>query len=259
MALVEPGPSAEEKSLSSLPSVDVVIPVLNEEHTLPLSVPKLVSFLDANYKGAWTVVIADNGSTDGTMAIADQLSGEEPRVRWIHLDQRGRGRALRKAWLESTADVVSYMDVDLSTDLAAFPKLIEAITEGAHVAIGSRLMAGARVEKRTPKREITSRGYNLLIRLMFPRAGIVDAQCGFKAVRRETAQRLVPLIKDNAWFFDTELLLLARRFGYRLAQVPVHWTDDPDSRVRILRTAWEDIKGLFRVRFRPPMDAQIDQ
>ena len=235
-----------------LPSVDVVVPVLNEEQTLPRSIPRLVSSLATNYQGTWTVVIADNGSTDETLAVAEQLSREEPRVRWIHLDQRGRGRALRKAWLESNAEVVSYMDVDLSTDLAAFPKLIEAIAEGADVAIGSRLMAGSRVEKRTLRREITSRGYNLLIRAMFPQSGIVDAQCGFKAVRYETAQRLIPLIKDNAWFFDTELLLLARRFGYRLAQVPVHWTDDPDSHVRILRTAWEDIKGLFRVRFQPP-------
>jgi glycosyltransferase involved in cell wall biosynthesis len=235
-----------------LPSVDVVIPVLNEEQALPRSVPTLAGFLEANYRGPWSIVIADNGSTDGTLAVAKGLAATDARVRWIHLDQRGRGRALRRAWLESDADIVSYMDVDLSTDLEAFPKLVVAIAEGADVAIGSRLMRGARVEKRTLKREITSRGYNLLIRLMFPTSGIIDAQCGFKAVRREAAQQLVPRIKDNAWFFDTELLLLARRFGYSLAQVPVHWTDDPDSRVRVIRTAWEDIKGLFRVRFQPP-------
>ena len=246
--------AGEEPFVTLLPSVDVVIPVLNEEHTLPVSMPRLVSFLEANYGGPWAIVIADNGSTDGTIDAAQRLREAEPRVRVIHLDQRGRGRALRKAWLESRADVVSYMDVDLSTDLDAFPKLIEAIAGGADVAIGSRLLPGSRVEGRNLKREIASRAYNLLIRLLFPRSGIADAQCGFKAARREAAMRLVPLIKDNAWFFDSELLLLARRFGYRLAQVPVHWTDDPDSRVRIVRTAWEDVKGLLRVRFRRPAE-----
>ena len=246
------GDSAEAGHAPSLPSVDVVIPVLNEERALPGSITRLVAFLETEYRGPWAVVIADNGSTDGTLAVAQRLSEGKPRVRVVHLDQRGRGRALRRAWLESTAEVVAYMDVDLSTDLVAFPRLIEAIVDGADVAIGSRLAPDSRVERRTLKREIASRGYNLLIRLLFPRSGIVDAQCGFKAVRREAAQTLVPLIKDNAWFFDSELLLLARRCGYRLAQVPVHWTDDPDSRVRIMRTAWEDIKGLLRVRFRPP-------
>ncbi len=242
---------------SALPSVDVVIPVLNEERALADSIARLVAFLEAEYRGQWAVVIADNGSTDGTLAVARSLSEGDARVRVIHLDQPGRGRALRRAWLESTAEVVAYMDVDLSTDLEAFPRLMRGIVGGADVAIGSRLARESRVERRTLKREVASRGYNLLTRLLFPRSGIVDAQCGFKAVRREAAEKLVPLIKDNAWFFDTELLLLARRYGYRLAQVPVHWTDDPDSRVRLVRTAWEDVKGLLRVRFRPPAKGAI--
>jgi glycosyltransferase involved in cell wall biosynthesis len=236
----------------SQPTVDVVIPVFNEERALPRSIPTLLRFLESNYLGSWAVVIVDNGSADATLTVARALAEDEPRLRVVHLDQRGRGRALRRAWLESAASVVSYMDVDLSTGLAAFPHLIQAIVAGADVAIGSRLLPGSRVERRPLRREVASRAYNLLIRLLFPGSGIADAQCGFKAVRTEVAQRLVPLIQDNAWFFDTELLLLARRFGYRLAQVPVYWTDDPDSRVRILSTAWEDIKGLLRVRFRPP-------
>jgi hypothetical protein len=171
-------------------------------------------------------------------------------VTYVALELKGRGRALRKAWLESEADAVSYMDVDLSTELTAFPKLVEALDEGYQVAVGSRLMPGSKV-KRSLKREITSRGYNILIKLLFG-SGFSDAQCGFKVVKRDIAQELVPHIKDQAWFFDTELLLLAERKGYRIKDVPVAWVEDEDTRVKIVNTAWEDVKGLLRVRLKPP-------
>jgi len=231
-------------------SVDVVVPVYNEEGALARSVAVLRDFLAENLSCRWQIVIADNGSVDGTLAIAKDLSQQYPDVRYIQLELKGRGRALRKAWLESDADVVSYMDVDLSTKLDAFPELIRALDEGYDIAVGSRLMKGSRV-KRSLKREITSRGYNLLIKAMF-RSSFSDAQCGFKVVKRDVAQELVPLIKDQAWFFDTELLLLAGMKGYRIKDVPVEWVEDEDTRVRIAKTAWEDIKGLLRVRFRPP-------
>jgi len=230
-------------------SVDVVVPVYNEEGALARSVAVLRDFLAENLSCRWQIVIADNGSVDGTLAIAKDLSQQYPDVRYIQLELKGRGRALRKAWLESDADVVSYMDVDLSTKLEAFPELIRALDEGYDIAVGSRMMKGSRV-KRSLKREITSRGYNLLIKAMFYRS-FSDAQCGFKAVRRDVVQELVPLIKDQAWFFDTELLLLAGMKGYRIKDVPVEWVEDEDTRVRIAKTAWEDIKGLLRVRFRP--------
>ncbi len=229
--------------------VDVVIPVYNEEGDLERSVLKLREFLHANVPYDWRIVIADNASQDRTLAIAQDLSARFPRkVGIVHLDQKGRGRALRRAWTESDADVMSYMDVDLSTDLHAFPPLIESLIGGGYdVAIGSRLKSGARV-KRGLKREFISRTYNLMIKLMFWNR-FSDAQCGFKAVTRRTVREIVPLIKDQAWFFDSELLLLAERMGFRIFEVPVTWADDPDSRVRIANTAWEDIKGLFRVRF----------
>ena len=167
------------------------------------------------------------------------------------LDQRGRGRALKKAWLESDADVRLYMDVDLSTDLKALPPLVAAIAEDEYeVAIGSRLLPGSEVVDRTLRREITSRGYNALIHMLFPFPGFKDAQCGFKAVSRMAATNLVPLARDNAWFFDTELLLLANKARYRIKEIPVHWEDDPDTRVKIVSTAWEDVKGLLRLRFK---------
>ena len=231
-------------------SVDVVVPVYNEEGGLARSVAVLRDFLAENLSCRWQIVIADNGSVDGTLAIAKDLSEQSPDVRYIQLELKGRGRALRKAWLETDADVVSYMDVDLSTKLDAFPELIRALDEGYDIAIGSRLMKGSKV-KRSLKREMTSRGYNLLIKGLF-RSSFSDAQCGFKAVKRDVAQELVPLIKDQAWFFDTELLLLAGMKGYRIKDVPVEWVEDEDTRVRIAKTAWEDIKGLLRLRFRPP-------
>lgn len=231
-------------------SVDVVIPVYNEEKDLPRSVAVLWDFLNEHLPYQWQIVIADNGSTDKTLTVAQALSQQYPGVAYVHLDQKGRGRALRKAWLESKADVVSYMDVDLSTKLDAFPKLIKALDEGYGVAIGSRLMQGSKVD-RSLKREITSQGYNLLIKTMFW-PSFSDAQCGFKAVRRDVVQDVVPFTKDNAWFFDTELLLLAQRKGYRIKEVPVEWVEDLGSTVKIAKTAWEDIKGLLRLRFRPP-------
>lgn len=231
-------------------SVDVVIPVYNEERDLARSVVILRDYLQENLPYHWRIVIADNGSTDNTLGIAQALSQEHPQVDYIHLDQKGRGRALRKAWLESLADIVSYMDVDLSTELKAFPSLVDAIQSGYDIAIGSRLCAGARV-RRCLKREFVSRGYNLMVKALFLNR-FHDAQCGFKALSREVAQKLVPLVQDQAWFFDSELLLLAEKRGYRIKEIPVEWVEDPDSRVNILKTAWGDIKGLLRVRFCPP-------
>jgi glycosyltransferase involved in cell wall biosynthesis len=229
-------------------TVDVVIPVYNEEADLERSVDALRRFLAKSFPYRWRIVVADNASVDGTLEIAKRLSSQYPEVTYLHLEQKGRGRALRRAWLESEADIVSYMDVDLSTDLEAFPTLIDGLVkEGYHLAIGSRLKKGAKVERQL-KREIISRCYNLLIRLMF-RNRFSDAQCGFKALTRQAVLDLVPIVEDQGWFFDSELLLRAEQKGYQIYEVPVGWVDDPDSRVNIAQTAWGDLKGLFRVRF----------
>ena len=231
-------------------SLDIIIPVLNEERALPDSIATLHAHLTANFDGYdWRIVIVDNGSDDATPEVSQRLAREFPGVAPFRLEQRGRGLALRTAWLASEADIVAYMDVDLSTDLAALRPLVGAVAEqGYDIAIGSRLTKGARVELRPLKREITSRGYSLLFRSMFF-TGFRDAQCGFKAVSRRAVDALVPLIKNNRWFFDTELLLLAEANGFRIREIPVHWTDDPDTRVKILGTAIEDVKGLLRLRF----------
>ena len=229
-------------------AIDIVIPVLNEERTLAESVATLRTYLTDAIPNPWRIVIADNGSDDRTPDIAQELSEEHPDVAWLRLEQRGRGRALRRAWMESHADFVCYMDVDLSTDLAAFPPVVQALEEGYDLAVGSRLARGAHVYRRTFKREFISRGYNLLIKAMFF-TRFSDAQCGFKALTRAAAQALVPHIVDQGWFFDTELLVLAEKRGFRIKDIPVTWTDDPDSRVKIASTAWNDMKGLLRLRF----------
>ncbi len=232
------------------PRVDVVIPVLNEERALPVCVDTLLQFLGDSSPYPFRIVIADNGSTDRTPEIAESLSqGHWPRVAWSRLEIRGRGRALRKAWLESDADILTYMDVDLSTDLAAFPPMVRAIgEEGFDLAVGSRLMKGASVSKRTLKREITSRSYNTIVKAVFF-TRFSDAQCGFKAISSRAAQALIPKVLDQGWFFDSELLILAEKGGYRIKDIPVRWVDDPDTRVRVVKTAVDDLKGLYRLRF----------
>ena len=228
-------------------TVDIVIPVYNEEKDLPRSVDILTKFLRENLENPWRVIIADNGSTDSTLSVGEMLSHRYGGVECVHIPQKGRGRALRQVWTESEADIVSYMDVDLSTDLVHFPQLVRAVEEGSHIAIGSRLAEGSRVT-RSLKREFISRSYSTLIRLMFF-TPFKDAQCGFKALDRNTARVLIPLVKDNGWFFDSEFLIIGASHGLRIKEVPVRWQDDPDSRVRIISTAWEDLKGLLRLRF----------
>ena len=209
---------------------------------------RLHEYLTSRFPFPAVITIADNASKDTTLAVAQSLATELPRVRVLHLDAKGRGRALRAAWLQSDAQIVTYMDVDLSTDLNALLPLVAPLVSGhSDLAIGSRLARGARV-KRGPKREFISRAYMLVLRLSLG-AHFSDAQCGFKAMRTSVAKQLVPNIRDEGWFFDTELLILAQRAGLRVHEVPVDWTDDPDSRVAIVRTAVEDLKGVWRLRF----------
>lgn len=227
-------------------AIDVAVPVFNEQATLESSIRTLHEYLSTWIDLQWRITIANNASTDDTADIADRLAASLPGVVAVHLGEKGRGRALKQVWLHSTAAVVAYLDVDLSTDLSALPPLIAPLLSGhSDVAIGTRLAPGARVV-RGRTREFISRSYNLLLRGAMA-VRFSDAQCGFKAVRREVAQQLIPLIEDNGWFFDTELLIIAERSGLRIHEVPVDWIDDPHSSVNIVSTAREDIKGMLRV------------
>jgi len=228
------------------PMVDVVVPVYDEEQVLERSVERLHAYLSEHFPFTWRITIVDNASTDSTWRKAENLAAGLANVRAIHLDRKGRGLALRTAWTASDATVVAYMDVDLSTDLDALLPLVAPLVSGhSDVAIGSRLAPASSVA-RAPKREFISRSYNLILRTVMA-TRVRDAQCGFKAVRADVARRLVPAVEDDGWFFDTELLLLAERNGLRIHEVPVDWVDDPDSRVHIANTAWNDLKGTARM------------
>jgi glycosyltransferase involved in cell wall biosynthesis len=229
------------------PFIDVVIPVLNEAHVLERSVATVRRYLLSSFPYPWRIVVVDNGSTDGTDAVARRLAEAHQDVLFLHIGQAGRGRALRLAWLQSSADAVCYMDVDLSTALPHLNQLAAAIfEEGYDVVTGSRLLPESRV-RRSAFREFISRGYNLLVRLALG-TGFSDAQCGFKGASRRAVEAIVPQVRDQSWFFDTELLYLSEKQGFRIKDIPVAWHEDDDSRVKILQTAWDDIQGIRRLR-----------
>ena len=229
-------------------SIDLVLPAHNEAPVLSRSVETVLAWIDGHPVHQWRVVIAENASTDRTLAVARRLQEAHPgRVVALHVPAKGRGIALRTAWLTSPADICAYMDVDLSTDIEHLPELVDPIAEGrADLVYGSRLHPRARTQ-RNVRRELVSRAYMLLLRHV---AGlrVSDAQCGFKAISRRAARALVPLVRDCGWFFDSELLLVAQENGYRLHELPVRWTDDPHSSVALMRTAIEDLRGVWRLR-----------
>lgn len=231
-------------------SILVVLPVYNEEEQLAGSVEELLGRLYTDFGSGFSVLIADNGSTDSTADIARSLSAEHGSVSWMRASAKGRGLALKEAWSSSDADILAYMDIDLSTDLAALSPLIRVLEDGdADMAIGSRLHPASDVE-RGPKREFISRSYNAILNLAFnPTVGyrVMDAQCGFKAVTRQVADEIVPLCKDNGWFFDTELLVRTVSHGYKVLEIPVKWTDDPGTTVDIPKTAADDLIGVARL------------
>src|SRR5262245_9203738 len=227
-------------------TIDVVVPDLNEAHVLERSICHLHRFFERHVPFAWRLIIAENGSSDGTADVAERLASAMPRVNFLLIGQRGRGRALRTAWMRPEADILCYTDVDLSTELEAFPRLFRALLEGYDVAIGSRLARGAQT-RRSLKREIISRIYNTVLRWSL-HVGFSDAQTGFKAITREVADRVLPLVEDQSWFLDTELLVLSEKLGYRIADIPVRWIEDDDSRVKIVKTALDDLKGVARLR-----------
>jgi putative flippase GtrA len=226
--------------------VEIVVPVHNEQQVLETSIRRLHAYLATSFPFAFRVTIADNASTDATWLLAKRLAERFPDVRAVHVAEKGRGRALRQVWSASDADVVAYMDVDLSTGLEALLPLVAPLLSGhSDLAIGTRRANGAAVV-RGPRRELVSRCYNLLLRTAM-RARFSDAQCGFKAGRTEVVQALLPAVEDQAWFFDTELLLAAQHQGRRIHEVPVDWVEDPDSRVDLVQTALDDLRGMARV------------
>ncbi|HEY3829656.1 MAG TPA: dolichyl-phosphate beta-glucosyltransferase [Solirubrobacteraceae bacterium] len=242
-----PASSTPNSVATGAPVVEIVIPVYNEERVLEASVRRLHRYMKREFTFPFQITVADNASSDSTLQRARALAAQFAEVEVLHLDQKGRGRALRAAWSRSAADVLAYMDVDLSTELSALPSLLIPLLQlRADIAIGSRLAPGAEVT-RGLKRELISRSYNALLRFALG-VGFSDAQCGFKAARREVLLPLLERVEDDSWFFDTELLYEAQRGKLAIHEVPVRWVEDPDSRVAILATAREDLRGIRRLR-----------
>lgn len=238
--------------MSAKKTVEIVIPIYNEEMELRENVKKLHKHLTNNLsRYSWHITIADNASTDNSLNIAKSLAHTLSQVGYIHLAKKGRGRAVKFAWTQSRADYLVYMDVDLSTDLSNLSPLLVSLSQGFDIAIGSRLLPNSKVKKRPFKREVLSRGYNILIKIFFD-IKFSDAQCGFKAVTRNVAKNLISLIADNAWFFDSELLIVGEKAGYKICEVPVLWVDNPGSTVRVLKTVYGDLKGLWRLFWQRP-------
>jgi glycosyltransferase involved in cell wall biosynthesis len=227
--------------------VNLTLPVFNEAGRLAESVNRLRVFLKEHAQFRWELVIANNGSTDRTLEVAEQLSRQWPDVRLAHLPEKGRGRALKRVWSESPADILSYMDIDLSMDLQAIPRLIEPLASGDYdLATGSRLLPASQTT-RCWKREIISRGYNRLLKAVF-HTRFTDAGCGFKAITQQAARELLPRLEHPGFFFDAELLVWAERWGCRVLDLPVRWVEDPDSRVRGLQATWQNLGGMLRLR-----------
>lgn len=238
-------------------SFEIVIPIYNEEVELEQNVLRLYSYIKNHFKN-WNfrITIADNASKDQSLEIANKLAHRFNKIGVLHLAQKGRGRAVKKAWKESKADILCYMDVDLSTDLKFLKNLITPLSDGYDIAIGSRLLLQSKVIGRPLKREILSRIYNIMIKVLF-QVKFNDAQCGFKAVTKNVVKNLIPHLKDNAWFLDSELLIVGEKSGYKIKEIPVKWVDNPGSTVRVLKTVSGDLEGLWRLFLtRPWMNLQ---
>lgn len=233
--------------MNSLPTYDCIIPVHNDAVRLEANIPRLHAFLDQNLpQYDWCIVIADNASTDATGEVGRRFAETLGRVVYFHMEQKGRGRALRRTWMHSAADFVSYMDVDLSTNLKAVPEMMDLFEKGWEVILGSRLIAGANIT-RCRHREIISRGWNFLVGAVF-NTRFSDAQCGFKGLSRAAKEILVPQTEDNKWFFDTELLVLAEKQGFRMHEIAVEWVEDVASTVQLLRTIIDDVAAMIRLK-----------
>ncbi|MBI2420751.1 MAG: glycosyltransferase [Candidatus Levybacteria bacterium] len=234
-------------------SVEITVPVYNEEKELEENIEKLFNFCKDHLKTYnWHITIADNASTDNTPIIASTISSKNFKILSFRLEQKGRGRAVKRVWSQSKCDYCVYMDLDLSTDLVHLPNILKKLGEDYDVAIGSRLAKGAKVEGRTFMRELTSRALNFFFIQFFFHTHFTDAQCGFKAVTRKVVENLIPKVKDNEWFFDGELLIIAEKSGYKIYEEPVHWIDNPGSTVRLISTIWGDLLSIKRLLLTKP-------
>jgi len=237
---------------NKLPSALIVLPVYNEEKVLRQSIQTLTDFLSDYDRYEWKIVIADNNSQDSTGDIGRKLESENPLVQYLFIPRKGRGIALRTAWEQTDCDFVSYMDIDLSTSLDSLIRAVDLLNEGADIVVGNRLAKESKT-KRCFKREFISRSYNVVIKLALG-THFMDAHCGFKTGRREVVQKILPYIDDNEWFFDTEFLFYSEKLGSEIVEIAVT-VEDQDTKAKIFKDAYDDLCGLYRLRFHNNLNA----
>jgi dolichyl-phosphate beta-glucosyltransferase len=228
--------------------LSLVIPAYNEEKRLGPSLERIRTYLAAK-PFASEVIVVDDGSTDRTSEVARETLEGRLAVRVIRLEtNQGKGHAVRTGVLASAGEIVLFSDADLSTPIEELDKFLPRLNEGFDVVIGSRAIPGCDIRVRQARsREAMGRFFNRLVRLFVMR-GCRDTQCGFKLFRRQAALDLFSRLETQGFSFDVEVLLLARKLGYRLVEVPVVWCDSPPSRVRIIRSSWQMLKELWRIR-----------
>lgn len=227
--------------------IEITIPVLNEEKTLKMQMFKIVAFLDKECVkyGDVSIVIADNGSSDRTQELAIELSKQNSRIRYLRLEKKGVGLALKASWLSSTADIVGYMDLDLATDLKHLHQVFDALLNNDYQMVtGTRLAKESIVIGRSPLRNFTSKVFNKILNFKF-NGSFTDGMCGFKFLKRNILNNLMEYGANNdGWFFSTELLVVADYKNYKLLDLPVIWIDDPNSKVKIIKLAIEYLKAM---------------
>lgn len=230
-------------------SIDITIPVLNEERTLKEQILKILDYMNKSQIKQFKIIIADNGSTDNTSYIAKDLAMKYEKIKYLKINKKGVGLALRTSWLESNADIVGYMDLDLSTDINHLKEVYEKfLLKDILVVNGSRLLKDSKVSNRTLLREITSRSFNFLLKSML-RIEFTDGMCGFKFFDRKTAVNAIKNgIDTDGWFFSTEILTKLYWDKIEINEIPVIWTDDPNSKVKIGKLSIEYFRNILRLR-----------
>ena len=231
-------------------SVSIVIPAYNEAKRLPPSLEKILGYAEAQDR-RMDLVVVDDGSTDGTADLVRSAVGDRmPLTILINHPNRGKGYSVRRGMLEATGQCVLFTDADLSTPIEDAEALLTAIEDGADIAIGSRGLAQSDVQLHQPWwREYAGKLFGLLVRSLAA-SGVRDTQCGFKCFRREAAQAVFPLQTLDGWAFDVELVIIARRLGLGIAEVPVHWVNDPNTKVHMLSDGPKMVLDVVRARLR---------
>lgn len=231
--------------MNCMKNIEIILPVYNEEKILKKNVLKVKQFFDKYCKN-FLIVIVDNGSTDHTYEIAESLQNEYSNIAAFRLKEKGRGRALRFRILNSPFPFIGYMDIDLSSNLSCLLRMYEELSRGYDIVIGSRLLPGAEVQ-RSLIRRFLSTGYSFLVQCIL-NLPYKDYQCGFKLFRRERILDLLTLIKNNNWFFDTELIYYAHNNKLRIKEIPVLWKERKRGKVRLIPTIVEDVLGIVRLK-----------